>query len=121
MRYEGTDTALPVLLSEPDMMRRDFEAEHRSRFGFISPEKRLFVAHIEVEAVGGGAECQSFAAQRSGVSTPLERVRIYSGVAGMTPVSIDAKQSRRKIGSPDRRSSSNRIRPWWSKPVGRRR
>ncbi len=56
VRYDGTDTALPVLLSEPDMMRRDFEAEHRSRFGFISPEKRLFVAHIEVEAVGGGAK-----------------------------------------------------------------
>ncbi len=79
VRYEGTDTALPVQLSEPDMMRRDFEAEHRSRFGFISPEKRLFVAHIEVEAVGGGAECQAFAAQHGGVSTPLERVRIYSG------------------------------------------
>jgi 5-oxoprolinase (ATP-hydrolysing) len=78
VRYEGTDTALPVLLSEPDMMRRDFETEHRSRFGFVSPEKRLFVAHIEVEAVGGGADCQPFAASGSGSSTPLERVRIYS-------------------------------------------
>jgi 5-oxoprolinase (ATP-hydrolysing) len=79
VRYDGTDTALPILLSEPDMMRRDFEAEHRSRFGFISPEKRLFVAHIEVEAVGGGAECQSFAAHCSGGGTPLESVRLYSG------------------------------------------
>jgi 5-oxoprolinase (ATP-hydrolysing) len=79
VRYEGTDTALPVLLSEPDMMRRDFETEHRSRFGFISPEKRLFVAHIEVEAVGGGAECQAFAPERGGGDAPLERIRIYSG------------------------------------------
>jgi 5-oxoprolinase (ATP-hydrolysing) len=55
LRYEGTDTALPVLLDEPDLMRRDFEAQHRQRFGFVSPEKRIFVAQIEVEAAGGGA------------------------------------------------------------------
>jgi 5-oxoprolinase (ATP-hydrolysing) len=54
LRYEGTDTALPVPLSEPDLMLRDFAAAHGQRFGFVSPEKRVFVAHIEVEAVGGG-------------------------------------------------------------------
>ncbi len=54
VRYEGTDTALPVLLAELSLMRRDFEREHMGRFGFISPEKRLFAAHIEVEATGGG-------------------------------------------------------------------
>ena len=40
LRYAGTDTALPVPLSEPRFMRRDFEALHRQRFGFVSPEKR---------------------------------------------------------------------------------
>jgi 5-oxoprolinase (ATP-hydrolysing) len=55
IRYDGTDTALPVLLSEPPIMRRDFEEAHRTRFSFISPEKQIVVAHIEVEAVGGGA------------------------------------------------------------------
>ena len=55
LRYEGTDTALPVMLDEPDLMRRDFEAQHRQRFGFVSPEKRIFIAQIEVEAAGGGA------------------------------------------------------------------
>ncbi|HEY7668999.1 MAG TPA: hydantoinase/oxoprolinase family protein, partial [Hyphomicrobium sp.] len=54
LRYAGTDTALPVELSEPKIMRADFEALHRQRFGFISPEKAVFVAAIEVEAVGGG-------------------------------------------------------------------
>ena len=53
LRYAGTDTALPVELSEPGFMRRDFEALHRQRFGFVSPEKAIFVAAIEVEAVGG--------------------------------------------------------------------
>ena len=52
LRYAGTDTALAVELSEPGIMRRDFEALHRQRFGFVSPEKAIFVAAIEVEAVG---------------------------------------------------------------------
>ncbi len=59
LRYEGTDTALPVLLDEPDLMRRDFEVQHRQRFGFVSPEKRIFIAQIEVEAAGGGAASPS--------------------------------------------------------------
>ncbi|MEE8309182.1 MAG: hydantoinase B/oxoprolinase family protein [Hyphomicrobium sp.] len=54
LRYEGTDTALPIPFSEPDIMARDFEMLHRQRFGFISPEKSVFAAAIEVEAAGGG-------------------------------------------------------------------
>ena len=54
LRYEGTDTALPIPFSEPDIMTRDFEMLHRQRFGFISPEKSIFAAAIEVEAAGGG-------------------------------------------------------------------
>jgi 5-oxoprolinase (ATP-hydrolysing) len=53
LRYAGTDVALPVPLSEPGFMRRDFEALHRQRFGFISPEKQIFAAAIEVAATGG--------------------------------------------------------------------
>ncbi len=53
LRYAGTDTALPVALSEPHFMRRDFEALHRQRFGFVSPEKSVVVATLEVAALGG--------------------------------------------------------------------
>ncbi len=61
LRYAGTDTALPVPLSEPGIMRRDFEAAHRQRFGFVSPEKAVFVAAIEVEAAGeeGGGDAST--------------------------------------------------------------
>src|SRR5688572_5334092 len=52
LRYAGTDTALPVPLSEPHFMRRDFEVLHRQRFGFISPEKDIYVAALEVAAAG---------------------------------------------------------------------
>jgi 5-oxoprolinase (ATP-hydrolysing) len=59
LRYEGTDTALPVLLSEPGIMARDFKVEHRRRFGFVAPEKRIVIAALEVEAVGGGEEIEA--------------------------------------------------------------
>jgi 5-oxoprolinase (ATP-hydrolysing) len=52
LRYAGTDSALAVPLSEPGIMRADFEELHRQRFGFVSPEKAVFAAAIEVEAVG---------------------------------------------------------------------
>ncbi|MGI9521401.1 MAG: hydantoinase B/oxoprolinase family protein, partial [Hyphomicrobiaceae bacterium] len=55
LRYDGTDTALSVMLDEPTIMRRDFESQHLKRYGFYSPEKKVFVAAIEVEAAGGGA------------------------------------------------------------------
>jgi 5-oxoprolinase (ATP-hydrolysing) len=55
LRYEGTDTALSVALGEAAPMRAAFEALHRQRFGFISPEKDVVIAALEVEAAGGGA------------------------------------------------------------------
>lgn len=54
LRYEGSDTSFAVPLSEPIIMRRDFEEAHRQRFGFLSPDKQVYIAAIEVEAVGGG-------------------------------------------------------------------
>lgn len=50
LRYAGADTAFPVEMSEPGFMRRDFEAEHLRRFGFLSADKGIVVAAIEVEA-----------------------------------------------------------------------
>lgn len=52
LRYEGSDMALPVLHSELEFMRRDFEGAHRRRFGFVSPERRIMAATLEVEALG---------------------------------------------------------------------
>jgi 5-oxoprolinase (ATP-hydrolysing) len=53
LRYDGTDTALPVALGEAGTMRDAFEAMHRQRFGFFSPEKGVTIAALEVEAAGG--------------------------------------------------------------------
>ena len=53
VRYSGTETALAVELAEAALMRHDFEALHLARFGFVSPEKSLTLAALEVEATGG--------------------------------------------------------------------
>ena len=84
LRYAGTDTALPVSLSEPGIMRRDFEALHRQRFGFVSPEKAIFAAAIEVEALGGGDGDGSGSVspmgrgETPGTSSPGATTRFYS-------------------------------------------
>jgi 5-oxoprolinase (ATP-hydrolysing) len=54
LRYDGTDTALSVALGPAAAMRETFEVLHRQRFGFVSPEKGVFIAALEVEAAGGG-------------------------------------------------------------------
>ncbi|KQT54963.1 5-oxoprolinase [Aureimonas sp. Leaf454] len=54
LRYDGTDTALPVALAEGPAMASDFEAQHQKQFGFRFEGRRLIAEALEVEAVGGG-------------------------------------------------------------------
>jgi 5-oxoprolinase (ATP-hydrolysing) len=89
LRYAGTDTALAVQLSEPHFMRRDFEELHRQRFGFMSPEKDVHVAALEVSAAGGGdagletlhsssAGSIEHVAPRADAAPAVERTRFFS-------------------------------------------
>ena len=54
LRYLGTDSALPVPLGTLAELKSVFEAMHRQRFGFTSPDKPIEIEAIEVEALGGG-------------------------------------------------------------------
>lgn len=60
IRYAGTDTVLSVDASYPATdtaarLRKEFEAAHKRRFGFIAEDKALVIDAVELEAVGGGA------------------------------------------------------------------
>ena len=57
LKYEGTDTALPVAFDGADLdaAKADFEAAHEAQFSFVSPEKRLMVEAVEME----GAEAET--------------------------------------------------------------
>ena len=82
IRYDGTDSAIPVPYGAGDVaaLRLAFETEHRSRFGFVYDGKALVTEAVEVEAMGGGArieELRSEAVPR--VVVPGLRQRLYSG------------------------------------------
>jgi 5-oxoprolinase (ATP-hydrolysing) len=94
LRYEGTDTPIPVEVMEqclpaadrqfatPEEMVRSFEAAHRKHFGFVFEGKRIVVESLEVEAVGGGANVdEPEAPHESWTPEPEERTRFYSGGA----------------------------------------
>ncbi|HEX4737285.1 MAG TPA: hydantoinase B/oxoprolinase family protein [Allosphingosinicella sp.] len=55
LRYEGSDTSLEVEVGAPEGMREAFEALHRTRFGFTSPETPVVVETAIVEAVGNSS------------------------------------------------------------------
>ncbi|WP_404864224.1 hydantoinase B/oxoprolinase family protein [Georhizobium sp. MAB10] len=51
LRYDGTDTALPVVFSgDIDAARKEFEQAHKAQFGFIYPDKPVIIEAVAVEA-----------------------------------------------------------------------
>ena len=54
LRYLGTDSSLTLPFGSRAVLKDRFEAMHRQRFGFISPDKPIEIEAIEVEALGGG-------------------------------------------------------------------
>ncbi|MGH8825513.1 MAG: hydantoinase/oxoprolinase family protein, partial [Jiangellaceae bacterium] len=51
LRYDGTDTALAVMLAGPDAMLTEFEAAYRRTYSFLM-DRPLIVEALSVEAVG---------------------------------------------------------------------
>ncbi|MGK7948808.1 MAG: hydantoinase/oxoprolinase family protein [Xenococcaceae cyanobacterium] len=52
LKYEGTDSTLTVdFNSDIALMQQDFELEHKTRYGFIQPEKKLIVESASVELI----------------------------------------------------------------------
>ena len=81
VRYDGTDATLPVTVGAAKIMQQDFEAQHRSRFGFIDADKPLVVETIEFEAVGGATRLALKAMQLDGnaAAGPQQLTQFYSG------------------------------------------
>jgi 5-oxoprolinase (ATP-hydrolysing) len=81
LRYLGTDSALPVPVASLRDMVALFEAAHRQRFGFISPDKAIEIEAIEVEARGGGERPEEpdlpLAAQA--LLEPQTAARVFTG------------------------------------------
>lgn len=73
LRYAGTDTPLEVVAGVLKKMQRDFEAAHKSRFGFMDRDKEIVVEAVSVEAIGGGAKFSERAGKTSSAKLPAPR------------------------------------------------
>ncbi|GAA3030572.1 hypothetical protein GCM10020000_04130 [Streptomyces olivoverticillatus] len=51
LRYDGTDTAVPVELAEPSVMAEEFAARHRALYSFLL-DRPVTVEALSVEATG---------------------------------------------------------------------
>lgn len=81
LRYAGTDTALPVDRADVDTMRIAFEAAHRARFGFVSPERAIVIESVVVEAIVAGEPVASRPTflRADGPSAPIAYVTVWTG------------------------------------------
>ena len=81
LRYDGTDTAVPVELADPDAMVAAFEQRYRRIYSFLL-ERPLVVEAVSVEAIGitvlAEAPGPTVGAPRT-AAVPPETVRLYDG------------------------------------------
>ncbi len=79
LRYEATEVALPVAAANLATMQHAFEAVHLQRFGFTSPEKRIVIALVEVEAEARSEEpTPANTSDGRQAAAPVSRTRFYS-------------------------------------------
>jgi len=81
IRYEGTDTPLPVPFADCDSIVAAFTEAHRIRFGFAVPERGLIVEAVAVEAIAAGEPVREarHAHRSSGSPDPIDQVAVFIG------------------------------------------
>jgi 5-oxoprolinase (ATP-hydrolysing) len=79
VKYEGTDTALPVSLGSIAEMTAQFEAAYRKQFSFLMPGRALVAEAMSVEAIAEGTPIAEEAIARATPAKPAERVRMFTG------------------------------------------
>jgi 5-oxoprolinase (ATP-hydrolysing) len=89
LKYAGTDSPLEVAFGSAGAMKAAFEAAHRSRFGFLAPDRPILVESLRAEAIGGGqraTEPQSRPAEgRAPILLDMAEVRM-AGAEHRTPI-----------------------------------
>jgi len=81
IRVDGSDTAIPIALSDAENVQHDFRAAHARLFGFV-PDGDLVIESVaaEAEAEPPGAKGWSIDLPKtSGGIAPLETRRVYQG------------------------------------------
>ena len=89
LRYQGTDTALIVPYGPPDRVVPVFTEAHRARFGFATPERKLVVEALAVEASAAGEPVREIRVPRRAGGGPdaMDQVALWtSGAEHVAPV-----------------------------------
>ncbi|WP_299860751.1 hydantoinase B/oxoprolinase family protein [uncultured Hoeflea sp.] len=75
LRYDGTDTTIPVAFSDFDFdaARSEFEAAHKAQFGFVYDNKPVIIEAISVEGIDDRED------NRAEPEHPLTRTEIGAG------------------------------------------
>ncbi|MDG2532120.1 hydantoinase B/oxoprolinase family protein [Sphingomonas sp. HITSZ_GF] len=83
LRYAGTDTALPVALDTLAAMHAAFEAAHKARYGFVTPDRGIVVESVVVEAIleGPAAQLPTLPPRQGGLLAPIETIDLWTGGA----------------------------------------
>ncbi|WP_117192849.1 hydantoinase B/oxoprolinase family protein [Rhizobium terrae] len=80
LRYQGTDTTLPVTVTDATGMTLAFETAHKKQFGFIFENREIIFEAYEVEAIGGGADSAEPEFVLDGTApNAAERTKFFSG------------------------------------------
>ncbi|MEP6564821.1 MAG: hydantoinase/oxoprolinase family protein, partial [Mesorhizobium sp.] len=82
IRYDGTDTTLPVNFEEGSIFqaRRDFEIAHKAQFGFVYDDKPMIVETVGVEGTdtGGTVGDESDSETEDLAATPAQTRKIFT-------------------------------------------
>ena len=78
LKYDGTDTALPVKLAGRAQMVAEFEEAYRKQFSFLMPGRALVAEAISVEAIAPGDAPKEQPAQRKKAAPPVQNVRMFT-------------------------------------------
>jgi len=76
LRYEGSHQSLGVSYGTQQQMAEDFEAAHKARFGFASPDRKLQYEMLSVEAIGEMTHAAT-PPQGFGAGVPIGESRLY--------------------------------------------
>ncbi|WP_456387752.1 hydantoinase B/oxoprolinase family protein [Profundibacter sp.] len=78
LRYDGSHQSLEVPFGSVSEMQAAFEAVHKQRFGFISPERAILFDMVSVEAIGDTGEAPRGLAMSAGDGAEMAQVAFFA-------------------------------------------
>ena len=77
VRYQGTDTALPLDDSSMEQLSSAFATAHQKVFGFTMPDRALAIEAVQVEAISRGASASLDRLAVAGSELPAGEVSVF--------------------------------------------